>query len=218
MNTHMIRRALAVAALAAVLPLQAQAASYVVNTDVPTGSLFMSNTVDSGNWIAERFTVSASTQIDSIAAYLLSSDTSGADIGKTFTIALYGNSTVAGSSLPALNFGLPSQGQLFQTTATYTADGWNGVSGLNWTVTAGSYWVALEGGADSNSALFLQAPTGAQPTAEAVAYFDGSGTRYKATGLSDSFGLQVTAVPEPSSIALVLSGMGLLAFATRRRG
>ena len=97
MNTPMIRRALAVAALAAVLPLQAQAASYVVNTDVPTGSLFMSNTVDSGNWIAERFTVSASTQIDSIAAYLLSSDTSGADIGKTFTIALYGNSTVAGS-------------------------------------------------------------------------------------------------------------------------
>ncbi|KAJ8135520.1 hypothetical protein OY671_011267, partial [Metschnikowia pulcherrima] len=152
----MIRRALAVAALAAVSPSQAQAASYVVNTDVPTGSSFMSNTVDSGNWIAERFTVSASTQIDRIAAYSSPSDTSGADIGKTFTIASYGNSTVAGSSSPASNFGSPSQGQSFQTTATYTADGWNGVSGSNWTVTAGSYWVASEGGADSNSALFSQ--------------------------------------------------------------
>ncbi|MDE2595024.1 MAG: hypothetical protein KGL57_12380, partial [Burkholderiales bacterium] len=185
MTTKMIRQALAVAAIAATLPLQAHASgSLTVNTAVPTGSLIMSNNVDSTDWLAERFTVSASTQIDSINAYLLSADTSGADIGKTFTIALYGDSTYAGKLLPSLNFGLPNHGQLFQTSATYTADGWNGSSGLNWSIAAGSYWVALEVGSDPSNASFLQAPTGAQPVAEAVAFFDGSGTRYQSTDLS----------------------------------
>lgn len=214
MNIKMIRQTLAVAALAATLPLQAHAYD-VVNTAVPLNGLVMSNTVDSGNWMAEKFSVSASTQIDSVMAYLLSADTAG-DAGKTFTIALYANS----GNLPSLDFSAANQGQLFQATASYNANGWNGVSGLNWTVAAGSYWIALEGGADTNSAAYLQAPTGALPVAEAVAYYAG-GQHYAATGLSDSFGLHVTAVtpavPEPSSLALLLASLGVLGWAARRR-
>ncbi len=214
MKINLMRQALALAALAATLPLQAHAYD-VVNTAVPLNGLLMSNTVDSGNWMAEKFSVSTSTQIDSVMAYLLSADAAG-DAGKTFTIALYADS----GNLPSLDFSAANQGQLFQATASYNADGWNGVSGLDWTVTAGSYWIALEGGADTNSASYLQAPTGALPVAEAVTYYAG-GQHYNATGLSDSFGLQVTAVtpavPEPGSLALMLTSLGVLALAARRR-
>lgn len=214
MDTKMIRQTLAVAAIAITLPLQAHAYD-VVNTNVPVNGLIMSNTVDSSNWMAEKFSVSSTTQIDSVMAYVLSNDTAG-DAGKTFTIALYADS----SNLPALNFAALNQGQLFQTTATYGADGWNGTTGLNWTINAGSYWIALEGGSDANSAANLQAPTGALPVAQAVAYYAG-GQKYAATGLSDSFGLHVTAVtpavPEPGSLMLMLTSLGILGLATRRR-
>jgi hypothetical protein len=210
MTIKFVRQALAAAAIAAVLPLQAHAYD-VVNTQVPTNGLIMSNTVDSGNWLAEKFSVATTTQIDSVMAYVLSSD-AFSDAGKTFTIALYANN---GSNLPSLNFAADSQGQLFQATATYTADGWNGVSNLNWTVGPGSYWMALE--ADASSAAFLQAPSGALPVAQAVAFYSG-GQQYAATGLSDTYGLHVTAVPEPTSLMLILTSLGMLGIAARRRG
>ncbi|TAK96490.1 MAG: PEP-CTERM sorting domain-containing protein [Aquabacterium sp.] len=210
MNTKMIRQTLAVAAAAAIaLPLQAHAYD-VVNSNTPVNGLILSNTIDSSNSMAEKFSVSAATQIDSVLAYVLSNDVAG-DTGKTFSIALYADY----GNLPALNLG-----QLFQATATYAADGWNGVTGLNWTLNAGSYWLALEASADSNSATYLQAPNGALPVAQAVAYYAG-GPSYVGTSLSESFGLHVTAVtpavPEPGSLMLMLTSLGILGLTTRRR-
>lgn len=213
MTSSSLRHALAAAAVFALLPLQALASVDVLNTGAPSGGLIMSNTIDSGNWLAEKFSVAGTTRIDSVSAYVLSLD-SLSDAGKSFTIALYANNA---HNLPALDFGAINQAQLFQTTATYTADGWNGVNGLNWSVAAGSYWIALEVGGDAGSTAFLQAPTGALPVTQAVAFFSG-GQQYTATGLSDAYGLHVTAaVPEPESLMLILTGLAVTGLATRRR-
>jgi hypothetical protein len=185
----------------------------LINTAPPsTGASF--NAISSNDWLAEKFTVSGPAVINSLEAFLVSTDSAN-DAGKTFTVALYSNS---GANLPALNWFADSQGQLAQATVTYTADGWNGVSGLNWAVGAGSYWLAIEqygGGAEAGS---LFAATSATPAALAVAFYSG-GTGYQATGASDTFGLHISAtpaVPEPSSMALVLVSLGLIGWSARR--
>lgn len=206
-----IYRAAAAALLVASLPLTAHAGPTVFATGTPTGGLGNSLTVDSSNWVAERFTLSSATTIDSLQAYVMSTD--AGDIGLNFTVALYADRPGA-KALPALNFYAADNGQLAHTSVTFSGNGWNSsATGLNWSLAAGSYWVALEAG----SAGFLQAPTGAVPAASAVAYFDGSGLNYKPTGVSDSFGVAITAVPEPTTLVLALAGLGLVGL-SRRRG
>lgn len=211
-----IAKAISVAAVAiALVPVQAFAFD-LVNTQAPSGSLIGSNTLDAGNWLAEKFTLSSAAQINSVLAYVLSSD-GASDMGKTFTIALYGNGA---GDLPALDWNAAQQGQLFQATATYDGDGWNGLINLNWSIGAGSYWLALEQSGDAGNASSLQLPTGALPAAQAVAYYAG-GQSYASTGPSDTFGLRITAVtpavPEPSSMALVLASLGLIGLVARKR-
>lgn len=216
MQTKIILNTLACAAVMALMPSQARAYD-VVNTQSASNSVIGANTIDSSNWLAERFTVTTATQIDSVLAYVLS-DNSANDLGKTFTMALYGQA----GGLPDLNWNADQQGQLFQSTVTYSGDGWNGLSNLNWSIGAGSYWLAIEqyGGSNDMSALLL--PSGAQPTAQAVAFYTG-GQHYAATGLGDTFGLHITAVtpavPEPSSMSLLLVSLGLMGVvsAGRRR-
>jgi hypothetical protein len=210
MSINLIRHVAVATLLAASLPMSAHAASTVFATGTPTGGLAGSLTVDSGNWVAERFTLSSATTIDSLQAYVMSTD--AGDIGLNFTLALYADRPGT-TALPALDFYAADNGQLAHTSVTFSADGWNSsATGLNWTLAAGSYWVALEAG----SASFLQAPTGAVPAASAVAYFDGSGLNYKPTGVSDSFGVSISAVPEPTTLVLALGGLALVGVARRR--
>ena len=110
------------------------------------------------------------------------------------------------------------QGQIQQAAATYLADGWNGVSGLNWSLGAGSYWLAVEVGEGPSQAANLMAPTGAVPAAEAVATWVGA-QRYQAATAADTFGLHITAapVPEPEQWALLLAGLGTCAILRARR-
>ena len=188
----------------------AQAAS-VVDTGTPNGNEIGAYAFDGTDSFAGQISFAGAAQIASIATHVL-----GGTAGETFTVLLYGDSA---AHLP--------DSALYLATATFTADGWNGVSNLPaWNVTAGNYWVGLEiGGTDT---LGLSSVTGALLDRGAAspllhtAFNDGSG--YQATGSPLSIGLRVdtvAAVPEPSSMWLMLAGGLALAgsvAARRRRG
>lgn len=201
-------------ALASLLPANSQAAQ-IVNAVVAAPSLIGANSVDGADWLAESFALASAATIDSIAVQVLDADP-GSDAGQSFLLAVYGSV----NGLPGLNFNAPNQGQLFSTSLSYTADGWTGASGLQWQLPAGNYWLAVEAGSDAGAVTSLVLPTGAQPAPAGVAFYSGSNA-YAATGGSDAFGLRidtVAAVPEPSTAALLLLGLGVFVAARARPG
>ena len=173
-----------------------------VDTGTPSGVAF-SYAFDSSDFYAGQVTLVNATQVDSIAAHVV-----GGSAGETFTVVLYSDSAAH----------LPDTA-LYSATATFAVDGWNGVSGLSgWNLAAGSYWIGLEIGAldtlgmASGNALLDRGT--AQPLTR-TAFNSGSG--YTAGAVD--FGLQVTAVPEPTRVALMLAGLALIVpLARRRRG
>lgn len=206
------------AALSMATPVHA---ADIIDTGQPTGGLIGSPAVDATNWIAERFTLAGGAQVAATSVYLLSLDAT--DVGNAFTLAIYPNNA---SNLPALDFNQSNQNRLFSTPVVYTGSGgWSGATGLNWTLAPGSYWFAIEVDGGYSSPLLpvsfgLQVPGGAPRMAEALAYYQGTAAGYTASGLgpADTFGLQVSAVPEPASALLLLGGLGVAGVAARRRG
>ena len=204
-------------AFAAALPAAAQAQTIVFNTGTPTGGVINATSIDSVDWIAESFTLTKTTTIDTIQTYV---NSTAADAGLGYTVALYGARSSSGGLVPNINFQATNNNQLDQFTATYQAGGgWVGQSGLGWTLGAGTYFVAVE--TDGTGVQGLVLPTGGLTTLPgAVAqYNDGASYVADPAIASDAFGLRVTAaaVPEPSSLALLLAGLGLTAVIVRRR-
>lgn len=208
MTPLLLRRA---AATAALLAAAAVHAAPLVDTQAPANGLTGANVVDTHDWIAERFTLGAAT-LSQISVYVASLDPA-ADAGRTFTLAVYANTT---RDLPALEFLAPDQNRLFATTLTFAGNGWTPADGLGWHLAAGSYWFALE--SDDGGPASLLAPTGTPVQAEAVAYYAG-GRAYSSagTGPADTFGLRVSAVPMPPSSLLMAAGLLTLG-CVRRRG
>jgi len=213
--------AAAALAVCAALPAQAVVINpYVLNTGTPTGGIVSSDSIDSADWIAESFTLSSAATISSILTYAKSGYDAG-DAGQTFTVALYGSKSQGSTLVPNINWNAPNQGQLDQFSATYTAGGgWIGQSGLNWSLAAGTYFVAVEVGANDGVQNLLL-PTGVNSVPANVAlYTGGQGYAADTTPAADAFGLQVavvTAVPEPSSAALLLAGLAFAGGVARRR-
>jgi hypothetical protein len=197
--------ALAAAALMALIAPNLASAALVLDTGTPTSSS-MGSTLDGNDYYAAEFNLGSGSTINSIQAYL----TAGSDQpGATFTMAIYG------SDLLTNRFAQ----QLFSGQATYTADGWTGLSGINFTsTTAGNYWVALEvGGADSAGGLTLPQTAGGGGTAPALAFAFNSGGGYATAGALP-FGVQVDATtPVPLPAAVWLLGTGLVGLGSRAR-
>jgi hypothetical protein len=193
---------LSAAALLALAPL-ARAAT-VIDTGAPNGAAAGALAFDGSDWVAAQVSFADAATIDAVAGHLL-----GGTAGETFDIALYEGGAAPGAPL-------------FTTTATFGADGWNGASGLDWTVAPGSYWIEFE--VNWNDTL------GSTPTSTG-ALFDTGVARpvqtattpdwgFSYAGSAQSIGLQVSVVPEPTGALQVLAGMLLLtsmAFARRRR-
>ena len=193
---------LSAAALLALAPL-AHAAT-LIDTGTPNGQAVGSLVFDGSDWVAAQVNFADASTIDAIAGHIL-----GGTAGETFDISLYDGGATPGS-------------QLFTTTATYGTDGWNGASGLGWTVAPGNYWIEFEVNwndtlgttSTATGALF---DTGVAHPVQTATTPDW-GFTYDAS--AQSIGLQVSVVPEPTGALQVLGGMLLLStlgLARRRR-
>jgi len=203
MTQHSIA-SLYAAALLALAPL-AHAAT-VVDTGTPNGHAVGALALDAFDWAAAQVSFAQAADISAIQGHIL-----GGAAGETFDISLFANDAATGPG-----------SLLHTTTATFGADGWNGVSGLDgWTVAAGKYWIEFEiQGADTlgsssvtGALLDLGAP---HPLALTATTGDG-GFSYQAN--AQSFGLRVSTVPEASGALQIVAGMLLLTSmgAARRR-
>ena len=210
------------AALAAAMFTPAMAsAAFVLDTGTPTPGSVFGNVLDSGDFSAAEFNLSAGSTVTGIQAYV--ANAVGLDSpGDTFTLAIY---SASGSSPSTAFIGGRNATPLFSTQATYEADGWNGVSNLSWTAsTTGQYWAAVEvnpSSGDSVQSLVLPTPVAGSGTVPALAFAfnDGSGTGYQTS--TQAVALEVTAVapvPLPAAAWLLGSGLAGLGFLRRRRG
>jgi hypothetical protein len=201
MNKPAIALPFAAALLALALPA---GAATVVDTGTPNGAAVGALVFDGSDWVAARVSFANAATIDAVAGHLL-----GGSAGETYDIALYEGGATPGAPL-------------FATTATFGADGWNGASGLDWTVAPGSYWIEFE--VNGNDTLgSTPTPTGAlfdtgvaHPVQTATT--PDWGFSYEAG--APSIGLRVSVVPEPTGALQVLAGMLLLTslgVARRRR-
>lgn len=198
-------------ALAAGLSALAAQAATLVDTGEPNLSLAASLSLDSADWAADQVSFNTTVSIDSIKTYLVD-DTPG----ETFTIALYQNL----GGLPDVNTGALYTGQVtFNGTS-----GWQGLTGLNWQVGAGSYWIGFESRAsDTMTYGSLPIPvskpsavTGSAFTPSIAGDYQISNPAQYAVGLQIT-GSTVSAVPEPGGIALLLAGLSFITWMVRRQ-
>src|SRR5450830_613801 len=176
-------------------------AALIVDTGTPspTGLGYL---LGGNDYFAGQVTFSQDSTINSIQTYL-NLDSSGYSAPDSFTVALYSNNVnnTVGSLINSF-------------TANYSGtEGWNGVYNISQLVSAGKYWVAFEG--DSSGASYIASDVAPNPLA-LTAFNSGSG--YNNSPMN--FALQVdavAAVPEADSYAMLLAGLGLLGFISRRR-
>ena len=174
-------------------------AAFLLDTGTPNNTGFPL-TLDATDYAASEFHITGNHIIDSVSGYM-----AGGNMGDTFTVALYSdNNGHVGT-------------QLQSKQATFLADGWNGVSALNWNANSGNFWVAFEVGPNDNSNLMLSLLLSSPSPAIATAFNDGSGY-HNFSGFD--YGVRVSSVepvPLPAAAWLFISALGAFAGITKRR-
>lgn len=174
-------------------------AALIVDTGTPT-QVSLGSVLTGNDYFAGQVAFNQDSTINSIQTFL-TLDTPSDFATNSFTVALYSNT--------ATN----SVGSLINTfTANYSGSGWNGVNNLNEQVLAGKYWIAFEG--DSSGATYI-APNTPNPLA-LTAFASASAYSIYPMG----FALRVdavSAVPEANNYAMLITGLGILPFMSRRR-
>lgn len=150
-----------------------------------------------GQDLAGLFTLGSATKVTSVKGFIDSSETS------TGTIRIY-----SASALPDISKLLFSRS--FTISATPHGGLWQGVSGENWDLAAGNYWVSFS----SNSGVGMY---GNVPSPLSDYAFTSSGDWFQFSGFN--VGVQIesgtSAVPEPSTWVMLLLGFFSIGYAMR---
>lgn len=157
---------------------------------------------NSRQWLAQEFTLDQAYRVTNIEGWM------GASVPGTVTLALYTDTAFRpGSELYSAEFSV--EGRL---------NDWYGASDLSWDLSAGSYWAAFE----VRDGQSMWGYMGGEPPhivgANAWSYNHGASW---IDGGSNSLGLRVggilAPIPEPSTYAMMLAGLGLLGLTAKRR-
>jgi hypothetical protein len=199
--------------LAAALTLAAlepgiASASFVLDTGTPPAGT-ASALLNTSDWYAAEFSVTAGETINSLSAYL----TQGAGtVGDSYTWDIYST---------AYNFlGANRAAAVYSVTGNFTANGWN-TTAADWTpTTSGLFWVALQVSSTGQTRgldLVTESST-STGTAPAIAFASATGSASNPKYVLETtapVGLEVSAVPLPAAVWLL--GSGLIGFGARMR-
>jgi hypothetical protein len=195
-------------------------ASLILDTGTPaTGA--SSELLDSGQWFAAEFGITAGQTVSSLSVYLSKPGGLG-QVGDTYTLDIFSSAgflgRAAGQTLDYTTSGTFTASNAWNTTnlAATTSGTWSAPS-------TGNYWVAIEVNS-STQTRGLDLPTtsnnGTAP-AEAFAYLGSNTNNQFTTSGAPDVGFQVNTVPVPVPAgASWLLGAGLVgigSFARRRR-
>jgi hypothetical protein len=182
-----------VAALA--LSSVSASAALVVDTGVPLG---ISNYVlDPRQDLAGYFTLGSATTVTSVKGFINSNG------GSTGTVRIYSD-----AALPDISNLLFSN--TFAITASPFRGEWQGVSGQNWALAAGNYWVSFSStGADG---MFNGVPS---PLSNHAFTISGNWTQFRT--LNVGFQIEAGVVPEPATWAMLIGGFGMVGGSMRYR-
>jgi hypothetical protein len=184
-------------ALAFMLPSLGRA-QLILDTGTPTGTT--NYVISTASSIEGEFAATTGEKVTQLSAYLTNPPGDNY-AGDFFTFNIYSGLRTTGNRITPV----------FTTTATYSGNGWNTATGLNYTFPAtGDYWLAIQG---SSTGITYDAPSSSNTgTVPALAFASSStSSNYYTTGTTD-IGLRVTVAPEPSTWTMLLGGLALLAF------
>jgi hypothetical protein len=183
---------------------------------ISTSNLFAANIVDTGpggavgpqwtlrgdQWLAGEFSIGTAAVVTDVQGWMAST------VGGTATAAIYTDGgDIPGSQLFFAPF----------SASVNPAGDWFGATGQTWLLPAGTYWAAFEvrPGQTFDGGMPSPAPS------PLGAYSFTFGGVYQ-TSIDLDFGVrilgtQVAAIPEPSTYALMLAGLGFVGFVANRR-
>jgi len=175
-------------------------AQTLLNTGTPTQ--FQAPLVISSNpSVAVEFAVTKGETIGQISLYLTPNISSTGFV----TLDLFSQNLTSTSNPTALT----------QFQLQVTGSGWN-TGSYDYTIpTTGDYWITLQTqtGTAFDAPEEATQPTGPNPAIE----FATKNIREYSVNNSDSFGIQIDEVPEPSTYAMMLGGLALVGFCVRRK-